>query len=122
MKKKASGYDGIQHGLSVWQGSVPHLGRSYKESEANLPVRAGDHDREFDQFKATDVWTEHGWLVTSTSASGGIVRCNVRKGTQVATFITPTDTLFFHADPSLPHEDVPWLVNDPRFKANKEKT
>lgn len=122
MKRKASGYDGIQYGLSIWNGSVPHLGRSYKESEANLPIRAGEHDRLFDQFAKTDVWDGAGWLITSTSASGGVVRCNVRKGTQVATLIAPTETLFFHADPSLPHEDCEWLKNDPRFQRMKERT
>lgn len=122
MKKKESSYNGIQYGLSVWAGSVPHLGRSYKESEANLPIRASEHDKQFDLFVGTDVWDANGWLITSTSLSGGIVRCNVRKGTQVATLIAPDHTLFFHADPSKPHEDCPWLLNDPRFKAMKEKT
>lgn len=122
MKKKASNYDKIQYGLSIWQCSVAHLGRSYKESEANLPIRASDHDKQFDLFANTDVWDASGWLITSTSHSGGVVRCNVRKGTQVATLVVPDYTLFFHADPSLPSEDCPWLLNDPRFKAMKEKT
>lgn len=122
MKKKESGYNGIQYGLSVWAGSIPHLGRTYKESEANLPIRASDHDRDFDQFADTDVWDTAGWLITSTSHSGGIVRCNVRKGTQVGTLIVPSDTLFFHADPTKPYEQCDWLKNDPRFKRNKDNT
>jgi hypothetical protein len=109
MKKKDSSYSGILYGLTVWQGSAQHIGRTYKQSEANLPIRAADHDKLFDRFAATDVWSDAGWLVTSTSHGAGIVRCNVRKGTQVGTLIVPEETLFFHADPSLPHEDVPWL-------------
>lgn len=122
MKKKASGYEGIQYGLCIWEGSVPHLGRTYKESEANLPIRAGDHDRQFDLFAQTDVWTENGWLVTSTSLSGAIVRCNVRKGKQVGTLLCPTETFFFHANPSLPFEECEWLKSDPRFAAIKAST
>lgn len=109
MKKKASSYNGIQYGLSVWSGSAPHIGRTYRQSEANLPIRANEHDKLFEKFEGVDVWTDAGWLITSTSMSGGIVRCNVRKGTQVATLVVPDETLFFHSDPSLPHEDCHWL-------------
>ena len=122
MKRKGSGYNAIQYGLSIWQGKAPHLGRSYKESKAEYPIRASDHDKYFTLFFNTDVWTSDGWLVTSTSLSGGIVRCSVRKGTQVATLVAPDHTLFFHDDPSLPNEDCPWLASDPRFKALKEKS
>jgi len=109
MKKKATSYNGIQYGLSIWTGSAPHIGRSYKNSEANLPIRASEHDKFYDKFATTDVWNDAGWLITSTSHSAGIVRCNVRKGTQVATLVVPEETLFFHADSSLPYEDCAWL-------------
>lgn len=109
MKKKAAKYDRIQYGLSIWQGSAPHLGRSYRESEANLPIRASEHDKQFDRFVMTDVWNDAGWLIVTSSLSSGIVRCEVRKGTQVATLVCPDDTLFFHNDPSLPHETCGWL-------------
>lgn len=112
MKKKADKYAKIQYGLSVWAGSAPHIGRSYRESTANLPIRASEHDKNFELFTSTDVWTDAGWLITTSSHSGGICRCEVRRGTQVATLICPEETLFFHADHSLPHEDCGWLKKE----------
>lgn len=109
MKKKDSSYNGIQYGLSVWNGSAPHLGRSYRESGANRPIRASEHDKLYPLFANVDVWNDAGWLITSTSHSGGVVRCNVRRGTQVASLVVPEETLFFHARPDLPHEDCGWL-------------
>lgn len=105
MKKKADNYTKVQYGLSIWNGSAPHLGRSYRASQANLPIRASEHDKNFDMFAHTDVWNYEGWLITSTSHVGGIVRCNVRKGTQVAALVVPEDTLFFHNNPYLPFEE-----------------
>lgn len=109
MKKKADKYDKIQYGLSVWVGSAPHLGRAYRDSTANLPIRASEHDKHFAEFAKTDVWNDAGWLITTSSHAGGIVRCEVRKGTQVASLVCPEDTLFFHRNPELPHEDCGWL-------------
>lgn len=110
MKKKADKYAKIQYGLSIWVGSAPHLGRAYRDSTANLPVRASEHDKHFEVFLDTDVWNDAGWLITSSSFAGSVVRCEVRKGTQVATLVCPEDTLFFHRNPALPHEDCGWLV------------
>lgn len=109
MKKKTTSYDGILYGLSIWKGSTPHLGRTYVDSEANRPIRAADHDKHYPLFADVDVWNDAGWLITSTSHGGGVVRCNCRKGTQVASLVVPEDTLFFHARPDLPHEECGWL-------------
>ncbi|MNR87465.1 hypothetical protein D3C72_183360 [compost metagenome] len=104
MKKKADNYAKVQHGLAIWQGSAPHIGRTFKPSSASFPVRASEHDKHFDLFTRVDVWNYDGWLITSSSHVGGIVRCNVRRGTQVAHLVVPEDTLFFHNDPTLPYE------------------
>ena len=104
MNKTHDHFNRPQWGLSVWQGSAPHIGRSYRKADANLPVRANVLNAEFDAFKGTDVWNYDGWLVTSCVLIGGLVRCDVRRGTQVATLVVPDDSLFFHNNPSLPYE------------------
>lgn len=111
MKKKSDHYERLQLGFHLWEGSAPHLGRSRKESQADLPIRASEHDKNFDLFKLTDVWTHDGWLVTTSSLTGCIVRCNVRKGTQVGMYVVEDTELFYHSNGALPHEtkfdDVP---------------
>lgn len=106
MKKKADNFERLQLGLHLWSGVAPHLGRSFKEAKANLPIRAGEHDKHFDLFKHTDVWNYDGWLITSSNVAHGIARCNVRKGTQVGSLVVEADGLFYHGDPSLPFEET----------------
>lgn len=104
MNKKADHYERLQLGFHLWEGSAPHLGRSRKESQADLPIRANEHDKNFALFKHTDVWTHDGWLVTTSQLVGGICRCNVRKGTQVGIYVVEDTEIFYHNDRSLPHE------------------
>jgi hypothetical protein len=111
VKKKADNYERLQLGLHLWSGSAPHLGRAFKESQAYLPIRASEHDKNFELFQRTDVWNYDGWLITSTSLAGAIVRCNVRKGTQVGILVLEADALFFHGNPDLPHEE--YSVSEP---------
>ncbi|MDX9668732.1 hypothetical protein [Pseudomonas sp. P8_250] len=111
MKKKADNYERLQLGLHLWSGSAPHVGRTFKESQACYPIRAADHDKNFELFKSTDVWNYDGWLITSTTLAGAIVRCNVRKGTQVGILVLEADALFYHANPDLPHEE--YSATDP---------
>lgn len=111
MKKKADHYERLQLGFHLWEGSAAHLGRSRQDAQADLRIRAADHDKHFELFMGVDVWTHDGWLVTTSQYASGICRCNVRKGTQVGVYVVDGEELFYHGDPSLPHEtkfdDVP---------------
>ncbi|MOA06921.1 hypothetical protein D3C78_1265890 [compost metagenome] len=106
MRTAKDHFAGIQWGLSVWSGSAKHLGRSYAYSEANLPIKAAQFSKRIGEFfdADVDVWTIDGWLVTSCTLGRGVVRCSVRKGTQVATLVTPDESLFFHAAKALHRE------------------
>lgn len=111
MNKKPDNYERLQLGFHLWEGSATHLGRTRKESQADLPIRANEHDKNFELFKNTDVWTHDGWLITSSSLVSGICRCNVRKGTQIGVYVVEDTELFYHSNAALPHEtkfdDVP---------------
>lgn len=109
MKQTRDHFAGIQYGYAVWAGSAPHIGRTYKQSEAVYPIRAHDFAKAFDTFDMVDVWTMDGWLVTSVAIVGNLARMQVRKGKQVAHFVAPYDTLLMHNRPDLPHEECPWL-------------
>lgn len=114
MKKKSDHYERLQMGFHLWEGSAPHLGRSRNDAQADLRIRASEHDKNFDLFKTTDVWTHDGWLITTSQLVGGVCRCNVRKGTQVGVYVVEDNEIFYHGNKELPHEttfdDVPCEV------------
>lgn len=89
-------FTGMQWGLSIWQGSAPHVGVTYGQSSANLPIKASHLAKRFAEFQAVNVWTMDGWLITACVLFTGYVKCTVRKGKQVATLTTPDESLFFH--------------------------
>lgn len=91
----------ILWGLSVWQGEVKHLGVSFFQDNPQHKVKAAYVAKHWNTFKDTLVWTLDGWLITSCHLYTGYVKCQVRKGKQVATLVTPDESVFLHNNPHL---------------------
>lgn len=104
MRIRSNHFTSLLYGLSIWQGEAPHVGKTFGNSGAIYPIRAGDLDRRYKEFEGVDVWTMDGWLVTAFSLSHGITRCHVRKGKQVATLIGPDEQVFLHAAKHIHHK------------------
>lgn len=92
----------ILWGYSVWQGEAPHLGVSFFQENPTNKIKAAYVAKHWATFKDTHLWTLDGWLITSCQLYTGYVKCSVRKGKQVATLVTPDESVFLHNNPHLP--------------------
>lgn len=114
MKQKAAHYNGVQYGLSVWEGFAPDIGRKMDDMPRPFSVSAREHDDAFAEFETVDVWTHDGWLVTSSSVSGHVVRLSVRKGDKVGSYLVHLDARLYHGSPDKPHSDPSWVYVTPK--------
>lgn len=97
-------FNKILWGYSVWQGEAPHLPISFFKENPTIRAKATDVAKHWNIFANAHVWTLDGWLITSCNLYTGYVKCTVRKGKQVATLVTPDESVFLHNDPHLPKE------------------